>query len=339
MTRRFLVILLAVSLAAFFAGPSYASEVEVSGAIEVEVGFYEADNVKGEDITTSTVEVGLDAKVNDISEGHILLLYEEGDTEEVSLDEAYITLTPMEALFVDAGLYVVPFGMFETMLISDPLTLELGEISDSAVTVGYETGPITARFGTFNGDVWETGETEEKIDVYFLALDYATPEGAEMPINARVSWISSIGESEVLMEAMPTLPPPADPDPVIEDQVAGIGLFGMADVGPVTILFEYITATSKFKAADLGFAEELKPSAYNLEVGADVNEKTSVAARIGGSKDTGDLLFENVVSFAASHVLEEGTTVSAEYFMGEWDADYTAADDTTALVFQLALEF
>ena len=61
--KRIIAVLIACSLAIPFAMTAGAAEIEISGAIEVETGFVEENGVKGEDITTATVEIGFDAEV------------------------------------------------------------------------------------------------------------------------------------------------------------------------------------------------------------------------------------------------------------------------------------
>jgi len=103
--------------------------VSFSGAVEVEAGFengYEDENTS--DITLATVELGLEAKISEWARANVVLLWEEDDTEQVEVDEGTITLGNAERspLYLTAGKFVVPFGAYETNMISDPLTLEIG---------------------------------------------------------------------------------------------------------------------------------------------------------------------------------------------------------------------
>ncbi len=328
--KRIIAVIFACCLAMPFAMTAGAVEIEISGAIEVETGMVEEDSVKGEDITTATVELAFDAQVADQVEAHVLLLHEEDEPESIVVDEAFIVLNPTEQFFVQAGTYVVPFGSYEALVLSDPLTLDIGETGQTAITLGFSTGPVTIQAGTFNGDVMEASETEEKINVYFAAVDYSTDEDAEMPISAGLSYISSIADSDGLEGALAT-------PGTVDSSVAGYAAHASVGFGMVTVIAEYVSAASEFKANDFdGITEEIKPQAYNLEVGLDVNDKTSVAFRYGGSKDTPEL-FETVMAAAVSYELYESTTIAAEYLTGSFEDD--SVDDTTALTFQLAVGF
>jgi hypothetical protein len=52
----------------------------------------------------------------------------------------------------------VPFGNFESQIISDPLTLEIGEAGEDALQVGVEVEGFYDSIYTFNGDVTEGGD-------------------------------------------------------------------------------------------------------------------------------------------------------------------------------------
>jgi hypothetical protein len=331
--RGFIALIATLCLLAPFALAS-AADVELSGAIEVEVGFTEENNVKGEDITTSTMAIGFDTKVAEQVEGHAVLLFEEDDTEPIAVDEAFIVISPSEALFIQAGSYAVAFGAFESLLISDPLTTGVGETSQSAITVGINTGPATIQFGTFNGDVFEAAEDEEKINTYFLSAGYSAEYGSGIKVNASASYISSLAESDGLEGEVVTKN--GNGDPVVDSTIAGYGAYINVGYERFTFIAEYIVAASEFDAADFG--AEIKPEAYNLEFGADISDSTAVAFRYGGTKDLGTVLPETVTAAMISHGIYDNTTLAVEYLKGSFDDD-TGLDDISALTIQLAIEF
>lgn len=328
--KRIVALLIAFCIAIPFAVTAGANGIDIFGAIEVETGFVEEGGVKGEDITTATVALGFDAQVAEQVEAHVILLFEEDGTNPVNVDEAFIVLKPTEQFFVLAGTYVVPFGSYGGMLISDPLTTAIGETGQTAVTLGLNTGPFTVQAGTFNGDIMETGETEEKINVYFASADYAKEYDSGVTVTAGASYISSLADSDGLEGAVV--------GSTVDSFVAGYSAYLNIGFGSFTFIAEYLTAADEFKAADFGTSEDIKPQAYNLELGMDVNEKTTVAVRYGGSKDMDTVLFETVMAAAVSYELYENTTIAAEYLTGSYK-DSTDIDDTTALVFQLAVGF
>ena len=77
------------------------------------------------DMILATVELAIDAEINENVSGHILLLYEEDDTEEFTVDEGVITVTSSYGLSLSAGKMYVPFGVFTPTLSQTPLRLNL----------------------------------------------------------------------------------------------------------------------------------------------------------------------------------------------------------------------
>src|SRR5210317_89231 len=140
--------------------------VTLSGVVEVEA--FSAEDFNGadtSDITLATVGLGLDAEITEWVNAHILLLYEEDDTEPMDLDEGTITLGNLEKfpLYLNAGKMYVPFGSFESNMISDPLTLELGETRESAAQVGFEASGFYGSFYAFNSDIDDETSDDDEI--------------------------------------------------------------------------------------------------------------------------------------------------------------------------------
>ncbi len=109
-----------------------ADEVTVSGAVEVELGF--GDDFAGKsqsDIALATVVLGVDAKINDRVTGHVALLHEDDGTEPMEVDEGIISIDLENGWYFNGGRMYVPFGVYESNLVSDPLTLEIGETREA----------------------------------------------------------------------------------------------------------------------------------------------------------------------------------------------------------------
>ncbi|MCD4715918.1 MAG: LbtU family siderophore porin, partial [Desulfobacterales bacterium] len=145
--------------------------IELSGAVEVEFGnthedFKDntvaglpSDKVQEHDLTLSTVELGVDTQINKYTRGHILFLYEEDeDGDRVRLDEGTIFLGGIEetyGFYLLAGKYYPHFGELNTFLVSDPLTLEMFEIRESAAQAGWENDWFSIGANLFNKDIQE----------------------------------------------------------------------------------------------------------------------------------------------------------------------------------------
>ena len=70
------------------------------------------------DIALATVEIGIDGEINPSVQGHVLLLWEEGESENINdfMDEGTITISNPEKCpyYLTAGKMYLPFGSFES---------------------------------------------------------------------------------------------------------------------------------------------------------------------------------------------------------------------------------
>ncbi|MFO7971556.1 MAG: LbtU family siderophore porin, partial [Desulfobacterales bacterium] len=228
----------------------WADKITLSGLIEAEA-YYEDydDDDSGEndedssDITLATVELGVDVDIIKHVKGHLLFLWEEDDTEPVDVDEGYITLDGEDVvpLYLNVGKFYVPFGNFESHFISDPLTLELGETRESALTAGYVNEWMNVSVSAFNGDIDEIGE-DNHIETYVAAASFSVPDEviSNFGIRAGVSYISNIADSDSLQDEI-------DAGVGIRDYVDGFNAFlSISYMDKLFFDFEYLGALDEF---------------------------------------------------------------------------------------------
>lgn len=313
------------------------SPITFSGLVEVEAtSSKDYQGVASSDITLATVELVAEAHVNAWTHAQLVYLFEEDKTEPGEIDQGVLTLGNAEAtpFFLSAGRMYVPFGRFETGMISDPLTLELGETRESAVLVGFDQDAFSVSFFTFNGDSQKVGE-EDRVAHYGGSLGYASDD-----LDIGVSYISSLADSDANQEAM------AGSITDLQKRVAGIAAYTIVRLGTYTLITEYVGATEAFEAADIAFkGKGARPSAWNLELdygfdlgGHEVSlgiarQQTAEALNLG--------LPESATLAVFSVGLSEKTAVSLEYAVAE---DYRSADGGSgekgnALTLQLAAQF
>ncbi len=324
--------------------PSYikavTDNVEISGLVEAELGVVQ-DDIAGEDssdITLATVEVHLDAQASDWSSAHVLFLYEGGaEDEHLMVDEGTITIGNPEKLpvYLTAGKMYVPFGSFETNMIADPLTLEIGETGDSAMQIGVESNGFYGSVYTFNGDINEVGDDDE-INTFGFNLAYAM-ENSKMGLNVGMDWLSNIGDTDGIEGALPA---------EIDEYVSGITLHGLFTMGPVNIIGEYVMALDNFTAAELAFnGAGAEPSAWNIEAGYTMElmgNETTFALGLQGSDEALALeLPENRYVASVGMALFDHTSLGIEYCL---DEDYEVNDggtgeEATTFTVQLGVEF
>ena len=317
--------------------------VEIGGVLEVEAGYNDPDSGgSSSDISVATAEIGVTAQINDWVAGEITLLYEEDDTD-LEVDVAAITIAdPDGPWFVSAGQQYVPFGTYETNLVSDPLTLEIGETRETAIVGGIESGGFVGGLYVFNGDLARRGD--DQIDAFGTFAGFSH-EGENHGFAVNLGYISDIGDADGLQDTIQDNINIAVVD--YDDHVAGVTLDAKVTTGPFTFIAEYTTAVDSFQANELAFnATGAQPSAFNIEAGYSftlVGRDATVAVAYQETDEAVALgLPEKRVAVALSVDVMENTALSFEW---AHDDDYSAADGGTGasggdtVTAQLAVEF
>lgn len=135
--------------------------------MEVEAEYREQDGQESSDLKLSTFELGLEVKAHELLKGYALLLWEQDDTEPIDLDEAYLVLGDGKGmpLSLTAGRFYLPFGMFYSHFITDPITLELGETRKTAAMLGYTHDYFDIHAGAFRRDIAD--EDSRRLNRFF----------------------------------------------------------------------------------------------------------------------------------------------------------------------------
>jgi len=317
-------------------------EIEISGVVEVEaVGGRNTDGTANSDITLATVEIGIDTAITDNVSTHILLLHEEDDTN-LEIDEGTITLSQLAGLPIEmtAGQMYIPFGNFESHMVSDPLTLEIGETRESVVQLSTTVGNAYASIYSFKGTTRKADESDRVKSVG--ANIGISIENNSFNLDTGISYISNMAETDTI-EGSTNI---AANNTALGEAPAGIGLHAIASKGPLTIIAEYIGANDGFNAADLAFnGNKAEPSAYNVEAGYELSlfgkEATVAFAAQGTSEAQALELPESRILGSISLAIREQTSLSFEWAKSD---DYDAADGGTGLstdmyTAQIAVEF
>jgi hypothetical protein len=312
--------------------------INISGAVEVEAGYSrDYDDNDSSDITLATVELGVDINLMKFISGHLLFLWEEDDTEPVDIDEGYIYLgnTEFFPVYFQVGKLYVPFGSFESNMVSDPLTLEMGEARESAGVLGVELYGFYSAVYAFNGDVNESG-SDDGIKCFGLNAGF-TFENDDFSFDIGAGWINSIAAADNLADALPG---------EIEDYVAGYTAHATFNLKGFTLIGEYLAAADDFAAAELAWKSGgAQPKSWNLEAAytlAIADHETVFALAWQGTQEALALeLPEDRYMGSVSVSIIDGLTFSIEY---AHDKDYGKSDggtgnDADTITTQLALEF
>ena len=302
----------------------------ISGTIEVEASSVESfDGSKEEDIALATADFGIEAKLVDWAVGTLALTWDD-EEDKVTVDEAFVTLGETEEIpaSLKAGRFYMPFGVFETATVSDPLTKEAFETREDAVMAGFTVAGFSGGLYIFNGDTNEGGG-DEKIEHFGAHLGYSL-EKDDFKLSSHLGYLSSIVDSDTLGEELD----------LEADYVGGIAAQISATAFGVTLSGEYITAVDDYQPAD---GSDGKPAAYHLEAGYEIELGLPLqfALSYSATKDLAPILPESRVAAMVGVELVEGLGFKVEY---HHDKDYDTADggsgeEADAVVAQLSYEF
>jgi hypothetical protein len=333
----------------------YIKRIEFSGAIEVEAVYEQIKPKVGEkedysDLTLATVDFAIDALITDRVRTHILFEYE--DDEDFIVDEAIIHYQAKEVYvpdlsynspwYANIGRLTIPFGYFESLFISGPLTEDLGETKETAVIAGIYNPFINIAAGVFNGDIDKEGNND-RIESYVAACRFTLPKDISPNVGLMigVSYISNIADSDELADFFEE-----EFGDTIFDYVAGFSSFlSVSIMNRFFFEAEYVGAVESFEE-DKNF----EPKAWNFEVTYIPIEDVEVAVRYGGSADTlpvtllpdtHNLLPDTQVGICVIYEMFNNTSIGLEYLYEEFEYYEEIGKDTEVVTIttQLAVEF
>jgi hypothetical protein len=314
---------------------SLAEKITLSGLIELEAAYNKPEGgEESSDLTLATVELGLEVQATDYLGGHIVLLWEEGEDMEAYdiLDEAVIILTKPQPVWgvtpsFTGGKMYLPFGKFNSYMITDPLTLDLGETNQSAGMLTLEGELWTLQAGAFSGETDTSGD-HDTIDSWVAALEARPFE----TLSFGISLISDLAESDLELVA-----DDEEGEDLYSSSVMGASAWLSWQFGQFGFEAEYLTALDKFDRELLGPTDLTgrRPSAWNLELAWMPNDRWQVAGRFEQADDFQD----DVTRYGGtvSYGLFEHAVLALEYLHG--DAKGPDADPDHTVTAQLAFEF
>lgn len=322
-------------------GDAWYRNIEIGAVVEVEAGYhspYQGDSES--DIVLATFELGISSQISDWVEVGGSLLFEEDDTP-LEVDVAYATIADpgQSPRFLTVGRIYLPFGVYETHLVSDPLTLEIGETRETTAQLGFVTGGFNGSAYLFNGTNKKDGEN--RIGSWGANLGYAH-ESDSLTWVAGIGYISDLGDSDTLQDVIGDNLGGND----IGDRTGGWTVAAGIEIGPFNLIGEYLSATDSFDAVAVPWRTDgAQPKAWNLEAGYrfDMPGKgTTIAVAYQGTGQALalDLPAERWMVGLSVDILEN-TALSFEW---AHDKDYAVSDGGTGesadtVTAQLALEF
>lgn len=289
--------------------------------IEVEMPWESTDTESAGDIAVTNVEFSLNIEPVDRVAGNVIFKWE-GET--VDVDEATITLHDLlnENFYLETGLKGIPFGVFNSHMISDPLVKELADGSETVIQLGYSIDMLEVTTGVFNGNIDES-DANNIPDNFFASAAFVPFAGT----STSISWTSDMGEAG-LEDYFLTLP---DSTPYMN--AAGIDLGLTSEIALFTVELEYVTALEEWQSHP-GSSDPIKPSSWNTEVACSLNNMCGIAVRYEGSSDFPGQP-EARYGVAGNCQIRENLSLDLEYLIADFD---NTDDDPGTITAKLTLE-
>jgi hypothetical protein len=336
--------------------------VSIGGLIEVGAAYQGIKNRDGtdeddSDIDLTTVEIGVEVKVNEWVNAQTVFLYEDPfgnnpeDESDVTLDVGTVTIGNCDEFpfSLTAGKMYVPFGAILTHLPDDPLveqpmTLLFGETSEKAVLLGYQQNGFNVSGYVFNGDMDEYG-SDNTIGDFGFDITYTAPEGNILELLTGVSYMSDIAESDGLSDYITSDDHPIGPLEYIDDPVDGFAAYLHLGINEIFFDAEYMTALSEFDPTEiaLGGDNGARPSVLNIETGYNWNwgKNLEIVLKYEGSHETGALGYPHRrYGIGFNQEIMDSLTGSVAYFRDRFHSDDAQGrDDRDILCSQISVEF
>jgi hypothetical protein len=298
----------------------------LSGLIETEASLIHPEGGDEEDdLRLSTLQIGLEAEFTPWLGGHIISLWEEADTEPMVVDEAVLSLASPwqiggQTPALHLGRQYLPFGRFDSAMISDPLTLELGETHTTAALLALTGDRWSATVGAFAGSA---GDDDTGADNWVAAVE-ATPCAG---VTLGASWLSDLAESDAEL---------ISEEGRYRDEVPGWSAFIAVQHGSLGVTAEYLAAVERFAADQVEAGGDLtgrRPEAWNLELSWQATDQLQLAGRY--EEANGYQADVRRYGATVSYGLCDYALLAVEYLHAEAVGD----DPAHTLTAQLAVEF
>lgn len=172
-----------------------------------------------------------------VNELYLGWLYEDGDDTPGAVDEVVFTTRQWESWSFSLGQAYLPWGTFNTSMVSDPMTLELGELRYVYGGIDYEWEHTAAHFAVFRGP----GSSDNSFaNDFAISLDGEVPEQGAWAIG----YLSDMSAGPGFENAT---------EDIERDSIPGVQVSGELYSGDWTFRCEYLGALQSTDPAWLDF--------------------------------------------------------------------------------------
>jgi hypothetical protein len=236
-----------------------ACKLEFSGVMESEFSYTMNEDNSESDLYLGKVELSADASLDSHFSGHLLFAYEHGENDEnIALDEGSVYIK-FPLISLSLGRVVIPFGIYDSHFVTDPFTLEMGELKQNAISISSSYSIVEACVALYNSRVSIDGEDNSHIRDFSAMIKGSTPEDAlsgKASISLGISFISNSAGLESIKDMLG--------ESAIVKRVAGINGFASLNIMRLFLNGEVIQTLDDLETIS---GEKIKPSSFNIELG------------------------------------------------------------------------
>jgi hypothetical protein len=310
---------------------------KIWGQLQFEASYQKDKDAEGEVQHTdravlATAELFVELSPLPFVRGLFHFLHEDGDSG-VNLDEAFVVLgqVPEFPGYLMGGRIYPAVGMFESFMVSDPITKEVFETQATAAEVGWSGEWFSLGLSGYNAAVRKPGEGGVFFANFNLRADLTPPPEALEGLKLRVggAYTNNVAGSGFLEEQVPSQR--------VDSLVSGWSLSASAEYGKFALLAEYLRSGS-FEAGVLDYApagSTPQPWAFNLELAWFFADSWRLAGRWEGGGDLYEEFPERQYGLTLAWEPIENLALALEYQRGYF-ADGAESDLVTS---QLSIIF
>jgi hypothetical protein len=268
----------------------------------------------------ATLELAAEISLSDFIKGNILIEKEDAPNNKFDMTEAFLSYGNSNDNIISfkIGKLTIPFGKFETSLLSDSLGSSIGETAEDAAMVLGQWQKFYLSTYIFKGATKETGR-DDRIRQTGAELGYLH-ESDEYALHLAVGYLSNFADTDLIATKVT--------DTTLEtEDVSGQSFSLIARYQPFTFIAEYITASERFNSLDLAYnTQGAKPQAMQWEASYTAGWKYETTFSLGyqtTDEAVGLELPETRTLVGTNTIINEHSSIGFEFHR---DQDYKTTE-------------
>lgn len=193
--------------------------------------------------------------------------------EPIFFDRAFITLGNLNKspFYNTTGLMWAPFGVYNTMMLTPPLTRLLSFTKMTGSLIGYAQHNLAMQFYTYKGSTRVSDEDNSLVNQLGFNMDY-NQVISQAHWNFGGGYISNMADANGMQDVKSNSGfngfGSSWENEILEHDVPAMNIHSKFNAGPVSWIGEWNTALRSFAANNLSFDQHgAKPQAWTVETG------------------------------------------------------------------------